>query len=477
MTRRSILLVCVVGLFAAGCTVGPDYRRPDVTMPSAYRGAGTAAPMPAPALSFGDLVWWQLFQDPGLQELIRTALAANYDLQVAVSRILQAQAQVTIARSQQFPTVNAQADAPYTGYVGNSRPPSTPAQAFSPEGGLTLGWELDLWGKFRRATESARAQLLASEEVRNAVVTSLVAQVAQAYFTLRTLDLDLEISKRTVVSRQQSVELVRARLEGGVAGILDLQQAETLLYTATKSIPDIERQIEQTENLISILLGKDPGPIPRGRSLDQQLVPPTVPPGLPVELVARRPDIRQAEQQLIAANAQIGVAKSQLFPQVTVSGFAGAGGAVISGQTFGPLGIFNVLPVINLPIFNMGRLQAGVDLADAQTQEAVLRYQQTIQQALREVSDGLVEVRKRQEFREQQELLTKTLAEASQVSRMRYEGGVSSYLEVLDTERQFFQAELDLTVAQRDELAAIVQLYKALGGGWQPEQASQTPQG
>ena len=433
--------------------------------------------MPAPAPSFGDLVWWQLFQDPGLQELIRTALAANYDLQVAVSRILQAQAQVTIARSQQFPTVNAHADAPYTGYVGNSRPPSTPAQAFSPEGGLTLGWELDLWGKFRSATESARAQLLASEEVRNAVVTSLVAQVAQAYFTLRTLDLDLEISKRTVVSRQQSVELVRARLEGGVAGILDLQQAETLLYTATKSIPDIERQIEQTENLISILLGKDPGPIPRGRSLDQQLVPPTVPPGLPVELVARRPDIRQAEQQLIAANAQIGVAKSQLFPQVTVSGFAGAGGAVISGQTFGPLGIFNVLPVINLPIFNMGRLQAGVDLADAQTQEAVLRYQQTIQQALREVSDGLVEVRKRQEFREQQELLTKTLAEASQVSRMRYEGGVSSYLEVLDTERQFFQAELDLTVAQRDELAAIVQLYKALGGGWQPEQASQTPQG
>ena len=469
MTRQRILVLCVVGLVAAGCTVGPDYRRPDVTVPSTFRGAGAAAPVQAPAPTFGDLAWWQLFQDPSLQQLIRTALAANYDLQVAVTRILQAQAQVTIARSQQFPTVNAQADAPYTGYVGNSRPELTPAQSFTPEGGITLGWELDLWGKFRRSTESARAQLLASEEVRNAVVTSLVAQVAQAYFDLRTLDLDLEISKRTVVSREQSRDLVQARLEGGVAGLLDLQQAEVLLYTATKTIPEIERQIEQGENFISILLGKDPGPIPRGRPLDQQLVPPTVPPGLPVELVARRPDIRQAEQQLIAANAQIGVAKSQLFPQVTVSGFAGVGGAVISGQTFGPLGIFNVLPVINLPIFNMGRLQAGVDFADAQTQEAVIRYQQTIQQALREVSDGLVEVRKRQEFRIEQEKLTRTLGDASEVARQRYEGGVSSYLEVLDTERQYFQAELDLTVAQRDELTAIVQLYKALGGGWQPE--------
>jgi multidrug efflux system outer membrane protein len=477
MTRQSILLLLTLGLIAAGCTVGPDYKRPDVQFPASYRGAEPRSSASTPAGTFADVAWWQLFGDPDLQELIRTALAANYDLRVAVTRILQAQAQYTQTRSQQFPTVNAQADALYTGYLGNSRPETIPAQTFTPEGGFTLGWELDLWGKFRRATEGARAQLLASEEVRAGVVISLIAQVAQAYFDLRALDLDLEISNRTVGSRQQSVELVKARLEGGVAGILDLQQAETLLYTATKSIPDLERQIEQTENFINILLGKDPSPVPRGRTLGQQFAAPVLPPGLPAELLNRRPDIRQAEQQLVAANAQIGVAKAKLFPQVTVSGFIGGGGILINGQTFGPLGILSALPVISFPLFNAGALEAGVDLADAQTQEALLRYQQTILQALREVSDGLVEVRKRQEFRVQQELLTKTLAEASQVSQMRYEGGVSSYLEVLDTERQYFQAELDLTTAQRDELAGIVQLYKALGGGWQPAQAPQRPQG
>ncbi len=465
--RRLLLAILTPLVLLSACTVGPDYRRPDVTLPAAYRGPEVGAP--AGAASFGDLAWWQLFQDPDLLALIRTALVSNYDLRVAVTRILQAQAQLIIDRAPQFPTVNAQADAQYTGYVGNSRPAITPAQSFTPEGGITLDWELDLWGKFRRATEAARAQLLASEDARDAVVVSLIAQVAQAYFDLRTLDLDLEISKRTVTSRQQSVDLVRARLEGGVAGILDLQQAETLLYGATKSIPDIERQIEQTENLINILLGTNPGPIPRGRPLGQQLAPPSVPAGLPSDLLTRRPDVRQAEQQLVAANAQIGVAKAKLFPQVTISGFAGAGGTVISGQTFGPLGIFSALPVITLPIFNAGALAAGVDLADAQTQQAVIEYQQTILQALREVSDGLVEIRKRQEYRVQQELLTKTLADASQVAQLRYEGGVSSYLEVLDTERQYFQAELDLTVAQRDELKGIVTLYRALGGGWQAE--------
>jgi multidrug efflux system outer membrane protein len=304
------------------------------------------------------------------------------------------------------------------------------------------------------------------------VVITLVAQVAQAYVDLRALDFDLEISRRTITSRQQSVELVKARLEGGVAGILDLQQAESLLYTATKAIPEIERQMEQTENFINTLLGNNPGPITRGLPLSRQLAAPPVPAGLPSELLTRRPDIRQAEQQLVAANAQIGVAKAQRFPQMTISGFAGAGGTVVSGQTFGPLGVFSVLPVITLPIFNAGALAAGVDLADAQTQQAALQYQQTILQALREVSDSLVGIRKRQEFRAQQELLTKTLSDASQVAQLRYEGGVSSYLEVLDTERQYFQAELDLTRARQDELKAVVELYRALGGGWQAEEAA-----
>ena len=473
MTRLSFLLLLVVGLVTTGCTVGPNYQRPETPLPEAYRGVESeGATTPASGSTFADLAWWELFKDPDLQDLIRMALAANYDLRVAVARILQAQAQLTVTGSYQFPTLNAQVDAPYTGYLGGSRPEATPSQTWTMEGGLTFGWELDFWGKFRRATEAAQAQLLASQDVREGVVISLIAQVAQAYFNLRSLDIDLEISKRTVISRQQSRELVQARLDGGVAGILDLQQAETLLYGATKTIPDIQRQIEQTENLISILLGKNPGPIRRGRPLEQQLTPPALPPGLPLELLARRPDVRQAEQRLVAANAQIGVAKAQLFPQVGISGFAGAGGFMINGQTFGPLGVLSVLPVVTLPIFNAGGLLAGVDLAEAQTQEAILRYQQTAQQALREVADALVEVRKRREFREQQSILTKTLGEASDIAKMRYEGGVSSYLEVLDTERQFFQAELDLTLARRDELNAIVQLYKALGGGWQAEPAA-----
>ena len=468
MTRRQILLLCVVGFAVAGCTVGPDYKRPQVSVPPVYRGADVG-PQVASVASFGDLAWWNVFQDPELQELIRTALAENYDLRVAVSRILQAQSQVTVARSQQFPTVDGGVSAPYSAIVGGERPPTFPRDSFEPQGGLGVAWELDLWGKFRRNTEAAWANLLTTEEVRYAVMTTLVAQVAQSYLTLRTLDLTLEISQRTVTSRVQSRELVQARLDGGVAGILDLRQAETLLYSATKTIPEIQRQIEQTENFINTLLGKNPGPIKRGRPLGQQVAAPTVPAGLPSELLARRPDIRGAEQQLVSANAQIGVAKSLLFPQVTISGFAGAGGAVISGSSFGPYGLFNVLPVVTLPIFNMGRLQAGVDFNEARTQEAVLRYQQTIQQAIREVSDSVVEIRKRREFREQQELLTNVLSDASEVAKLRYEGGVSSYLEVLDTERQYFDAEIQLAVAQRDEYAGVVQLYKALGGGWQSE--------
>jgi multidrug efflux system outer membrane protein len=466
MIHRHVVLLCAVGAIVAGCTLGPDYKRPEVSVPPAYRGADPGPQVAGPA-SFGDLAWGNVFQDPELQQLIRSALVDNYDLRVAVSRILQAQSQLTIARSRQAPTADVEVSAAYSALVGGDRPFTYPGDAFEPQGGLGVAWELDLWGKFRRNTEAAWADLLATEEVRYAVMTTLVAQVSQAYFNLRTLDLTLEISQRTVTSREQSRDLVQARLDGGVAGILDLRQAETLLYSATKTIPEIQRQIEQTENFINVLLGRNPGPIKRGRPLTQQLTVAAVPPGLPSDLLARRPDIRQAEQQLVSANAQIGVAKSLLFPQVTISGFAGAGGAVISGSTFGPYGIFNVLPAVTLPIFNMGRLQAGVDFSEARTQEAVLRYQQTIQQALREVSDSLVEIRKRREFREQQELLTKTLEDASQVAKLRYEGGVSSYLEVLDTERQYFDAELQLAVAQRDESVSVVQLYKALGGGWQ----------
>ena len=468
MARRRTFLLCLVGCMAAGCTVGPDYTRPEVSVPPVYRGVD-AGPQVAPAGSFGDLAWWSIFTDPDLQALIRTALAQNYDLRVAVTRILQAQSLVTVARSQEFPTVDGSVTAPYAALGGSERPPTVAGHSFQPQAGFDVAWEMDFWGKFRRNTEAASADLLATEDARDVVMATLVTQVADAYLNLRGLDLTLEISRRTVTSREQSVELVQARLDGGVAGILDLRQAESLLYTATKTIPEVERQIEQTENFINILLGQNPGPIKRGRPLDRQIEAPTLPAGLPSELLTRRPDVRQAEEQLVAANAQIGVAKALLYPRITISGFGGAGGATIDGANFGPFWIFNALPAITLPIFNASRLKANVAFNEARAQEAALRYQQTLQQAFREVSDALVDIRKRHEFRQQQELLVKTLEDASQVAKLRYEGGVSSYLEVLDTERQLFDAEIQLVQAQRDESVSVIQLYKALGGGWQAD--------
>ena len=468
MSHRHALLACAVAVIATGCMVGPDYQRPDVSVPPRYRAAD-ALPTSANAPTFGDLAWVSVFPDPDLQELIRTALLQNYDVRVAASRVMQAQSQVTIARSPMFPTVDGSITGPYNSYTGSERP--LPDSLFQPQAGFSIGWELDFWGRYRRSTEAAQAELLASEDAQYAVIATLVSDVARAYLTLRALDLTLEISKRTVASRKQSLDLVQARLDGGVAGILDLRQAETLLYSATKTIPEVERQIEQTENFINILLGQNPGPVKRGRPLDQQIAAPSLPPGLPTELLTRRPDVRAAEQQLVAANAQIGVAKSLLYPQVTISGFAGAGSSTISGANFGPYGVFSALPAITLPIFNAGRLRANVDFNEARAQEVAQLYQQTLLQAFREVSDALIDVRKRQEFRLQQELLVKALLDASEIAKLRYEGGVASYLEVLDTERQLFDAERDLVVARRDESASVVQLYKALGGGWQAEPA------
>ena len=469
MSRAHILLLGAIACLAAGCTtLGPDYTRPDPELPVAYRGADAAASA-AGEPNFGTLLWWNVFPDPELQALIRTALAQNYDLRVAVQRILQAQSQVTVAGSLPYPTVDGVLNGPYVSYSGSDLPAGTADRSFQPQIGLGAAWEIDFWGKFKRNSESAWADLLAAEDARYAVMATLVLDVGRAYLTLRALDLTLEVSRRTVDSRTQSVDLVQARLDGGVAGILDLRQAETLYYGATKTIPELQRQIEETENFINVLLGRNPAPIPRGRPLDQQIAAPGLPPGLPLDLLTRRPDIRRAEQLLISANAQIGVAKADLYPRVTISGFGGAGNATVNGSSFGPFWILSVLPEISVPIFNMGRLQANVEFNEAQANAAGLNYQQTLRQALREVSDALIAVRKRQEFRQQQELLVKALSDASEVAKLRYAGGVSSYLEVLDTERQYFDAEVDLVRARRDESLSVIQLYKALGGGWEAE--------
>ncbi len=473
MRSAGLALLGMLVLLSA-CTVGPNYRRPPVALPDAYRGA-TAVSIPAP--SVGDLAWWELFEDPALQELIRVALAANHDLQIAVTRILQAEAQVTVARSQLYPTVNADVAAPYariTGGQGN-RPPMVPLggrEVFAPLGGASVSWELDLWGRLRRATEAARADLLATAEARRGVVTTLVAQVAQAYFNLRALDADLEISRGTLRSRRQSLDLIQARYEHGLGTQMDVRQAEALVQEAARTLPDVERRIERTENAINLLLAKSPAPVPRGRPLVEQITIPAAPAGVPSDLLTRRTDIRQAEAEMISANAQIGAAKAQLFPTVMITGFAGGGGAVVSGQTFGPFGLFQALPTITLPIFNGGRLVAQVDLAEARTREAVIRYQQAIQGAVREVADSLVEVRKREEFRQEQVRLVTALQDASQLASTRYTGGVASYLEVLDTETRLFGAELTLVQAQLDNAAAVIQLYRSLGGGWSAQETA-----
>jgi multidrug efflux system outer membrane protein len=383
-----------------------------------------------------------------------------------VSRILDAQAQVVITRSNQFPVIEGTAQAPFQATEGDRPPLFTLENSFLPQGGINLSFELDFWGRWRRATEAARAELLASDEARHVVLSDLISAVALAYFQLRTLDLNLEIAQRTVGLRQDSLRLVRLREEGGVVSLMDTYQAQTLLSGALREIPDFERQIEQTENLISVLLGRTPGPITRGRTLDGQITLPSVPAGLPAPLLERRPDVRLAEAQLVAANARIGVAKSEWFPRIFLLGSIGVAGGVQNGVSFGPMGFFGIGPTMSVPIFNMGRVQAGVDSAEARTQEAVVRYQQTVQQGLRDVSDALVEHRKRREARREQENLVKVLRNASGLSNIRYDGGVTSYLEVLDTERQLFEAELDLARSQRDELLAVVRLYRGLGGGW-----------
>lgn len=471
MSRRALGLAAVL-LGLTGCLVGPDYRRPEYPVPADFRGPVPGAPV-ATAASFGDLEWWEIFQDATLVALIQIALQENYELRIAVARVLDARAQVTIAQSFLYPTVNAGVVAPYTRFAGSSGQfdPQLDQlnETFQGQGGFDAAYEIDLWGRIRRTAESARAQLLASEWARQTVISTLVSDVARAYFELRALDAQLEVSRQSLVSRQDSLRLVNLRLEGGVATQLDLRQAEILVVQAAQTIPDLERLIGLKENELSILLGQNPEAVPRGRPLDEQVALPPLPPGLTSTLLERRPDIRQAEQQLVAANALIGAAQAQLFPQVTLAALAGIGGNVFNGASFGPFGIFSIAPSISVPLFTAGRIQAGIDSADVRTQAAVLRYEQAIQQAFRETSDSLIAYEKNREFRIQKEQLVSATRDALRLSNIRYQGGVASYLEVLDSDTRRFDAELELVLAALGERVAVVQLYKALGGGWQHE--------
>ncbi len=332
---------------------------------------------------------------------------------------------------------------------------------------VSAAWELDFWGKYRRATEAARANLLASEWARQEVLATLVANMSHAYFQLRALDRELEISKRTLTSRQESLRLTRILADRGSTSMLDVRQAEQLVFTAAAEIPALEQEIEQQENLISILLGKNPADVARGQKLTEQAQPPEVPPGLTSSLLERRPDIREAEQQLVAANAQIGVARAAYFPQISLSGSGGFQSAALTSLFSGPAGSWNFGASLTQPIFTAGRIRSNVRFAQAQQQTALLFYQQTIQGAFRGVSDALIAYRKSREFRAQEELLFQSAQDSARLSHMRYTGGVTGYLEVLTNETNAFSAELGLVQAQLNELLALVQLYEALGGGWQ----------
>ena len=474
MKRMTTVLLLM--LLTCGCAVGPNYRRPEVDVPAAYGGAppldpaqaqqNASHPAPQPSeVSFGDQKWWEVFQDPELQGLIRTAIQNNYDVRIAAARILEAQAELGITRADQLPTIAAGASAvnqraPKQKPVGQEYETSANSVAAS------MVWELDFWGKYRRATEAARANLLATEWARRAVVNTLVSNVAASYFELRALDLQLEISRRTLATRQESLQLTRTLSDGGAGTMLDVRQAEQLVAVAAGEIPDFERRIQQQENFISTLLGSNPGSVTRGMKLTEQPHLPQVPAGIPSRLLERRPDIRAAEAQLIAANAQIGVAKAAYFPQITLTANNGFQSSALTNLFTGPAGMWSFGGSLAQPIFAGGRIRSGVRLSEARKQELVLNYQQTIQQAFRGVSDSLVGYQKNRDFREHQQELLLAAQDAARLSELRYRGGATNYLEVLTNETNAFNAELGLAQAQLNELVSLVEIYKNLGGGW-----------
>ena len=491
---KKAISLSILMIFTCGCTVGPNYRRPKVDVPGTYRGApaltlpstSQQAPQPAESASpqgshpagdppqqssqssepsFGDQKWWEVFQDPQLQELIRTALQNNYDVRIAATRILEAQAQLGITRADQLPTIGAGAAAVNQRTARQKPLPELETNASSV--GASMVWELDFWGKYRRATEAARANLLATEWAQRAVTNTLVGNVAASYFQLRAYDLQLEIARRTLGSRQESLQLTRTLADGGVGTMLDVRQAEQLVAVAAESIPDLERRIQQQENFISTLLGHNPGPIARGMKLTEQPHLPEVPAGIPSRLLERRPDIRAAEAQLMAANAQIGVAKAAYFPQITLTANSGFQSSALTNLFTGPAGFWNFGGSLAQPIFAGGRIKSGVRLTEARKQELVLTYQQTIQQAFRGVSDSLTGYQKSREFREHQEELVLAAQDAARLSELRYRGGATNYLELLTNETNAFNAELGLTQAQLNELVSLVEIYRNLGGGWE----------
>jgi multidrug efflux system outer membrane protein len=446
--------------------MGRDYRRPDIAAPAEWRSA-TAGPG-----SLANLGWWELFKDPVLKDLVHEALRGSKDLRLAVARVSEARAQLGVTRGNQYPRLDGQASYTNQRFSENSFPFDVFPPGINPQQdfyrtGVDMTFELDLWGRLRRATEAARADLLASEDNQRTVLTTLVSDVAQAYFDLLELDREADVNRRTLESRRASLALVQRRLGAGLTSELDVRRAEGELATAAAAVPDVERRIGQTENRLSILLGRDPGPIRRGAALDRQSTLPAIPVGLPSELLEQRPDIRQAEQRLVAANARIGEAKAEFFPRISLTGMFGLESVSLSDLFTGPSRVWQAGPTMTVPIFNAGRIASNVRLNEARTEQALIEYRRTIQQAFREVDDALLFHQKAQQIRQERDRRLTAAQQTLTLANVRYENGLAGYLDVLDAQRQLLAAELDLAATTRDQLTSVVQVYKALGGGWQ----------
>jgi len=478
--RRCGALAVLIGLAAVmgGCKAGANYKRPELQPPALYRGQ---APIPA-AESLADTVWWQVFEDPVLQAHVRDGILHNLDLRLAAARVVEARALAGVAKSFLYPQVSVgfgttgeQVSRLADPALTKDAAPDRTYQNWALTG--SLSWEVDLFGRIRRGKESAFAQYLASEEGRRAVLVTLVGDIAATYFTLGELDLELEIARRTLKINEDTVTYYTTRLAGGVSNRLEVDQAKGNRALTAATIPELERQIAVAENAMSVLLGQPPGPIARGRGLVDQKAPPRVPAGLPAQLLERRPDVVQAEQLLIAANADVGAAKALFYPTLSVTGTAGSVSGELSDFLRPDAIVWSLGAGLLQPIFNGGRIRQNYEAAKARYDQAFAAYQRAALNSYREVADSLVTIDKTAQRRTEIEYGVEALRDATTLSRARYDTGLSSYLEVLIADQQLFQQELQLAVARGDQLRALAQLYRSLGGGWQWEKQDPPPTG
>ena len=463
----------VVAALLSGCALGPDYTRPAVERPETFRGQATAE-----AASLADVPWWEAFQDPILKGLIQDALGSNYDVRIAAARVQEARANLGVARSDYFPSldygVGASRARMLPGVLGGVGAQAPASDLYSAT--MSMSWELDIWGRIRRSNEAARATLLSTEDARRGVWLTLVSDLAQAYFQLLALDVQLQIARDSTRAYQGTYDLFLDRLNHGIASKLETSRALGALGVAQATIPQLERDIVARENQISILLGKAPGPIPRGQPMYQQPVVPAVPAGLPSALLERRPDLRQAEQQLVAANARIGVAKAEFFPKLSLTSLFGTASPEVSALTGGTATIWAVAGMFSGPLFNAGRTRGIYRASIAQWEQVRLQYEQAVIIALREVSDALTALAKLTDAEAGQDTAVRALADAVDHATDRYRQGLASYYEVLEAQQQLYPAQITLAQIRQDRLLAYVRLYKALGGGWSLSDAQWTAQ-